>query len=82
MGNNPGQVLTAAQVNAKVAGGARGSVSINAPLIVQGSIDAATWPQVQRAMAENNQKLMQVVPHMIDGRTIENRRYRRYGGKR
>jgi tape measure domain-containing protein len=82
MGNNPGQVLTAAQVNAKVAGGARGGVNIDNRLYVQGSIDAVTWPKVQQAMAENNQHLMQVMPSMIDGRTIDNARYRRYGGRR
>jgi tape measure domain-containing protein len=82
MGNNPGQVLTAAQVNGLVTGGARGGVSISSPLIVQGSLTEEVLPKVQKMMAENNQKLMQVVPHMIDGRTIENARYRRYGGKR
>src|SRR6185503_10966186 len=48
MGKNPGQVLTAGQINGMITGARSGGVThINAPLIVQGSIEAATMPQVR-----------------------------------
>ncbi len=81
MGNNAGQVLTAAQINGLTAGGGRGSggLVINAGLTVQGSIDAASWPMVQQAMAAQERRIAQQVPGMIDKRVIDGKRNRQGG---
>lgn len=81
MGNNAGQVLTAAQINSLTAGGGRGGagVTINAGLTVQGSIDAASWPMVQQAMAAQERRIAQAVPTIIDRQVVDGKRNRRPG---
>ncbi len=78
MGRNPGQVLTAAQINGLSAGSGRGGVSnisVHAGLTVNGGIDAVSWPMVQRAMAEQERR----IPSLIDRQVFEGKRNRKPG---
>jgi tape measure domain-containing protein len=73
MGGN-GQVLNAALTNRILnAKGTGGAVSIYAPLIVQGSIDAVTWPKVEAAMRSQAQRIMSAVPGAVNATLIDNR---------
>jgi len=78
MGKNPGQVLTASQINGLSAGGrGGGATTINAPLIVQGSIDSATLPQVRTMMAENNRRIAASLPGAVNATMLDNRKHKR-----
>ncbi len=81
MGSNAGQVLTAAQINGLTAGSGRGSggLVINAGLTVHGSIDAASWPMVQQAMAAQERRIAQAVPSIVDRQVVDGKRNRRPG---
>lgn len=78
LGSNPAQVLRASDINSMVAGkGSAGGLSINAPLIVQGSIDAVTWPRVEAAMRSQAQQIMSAVPTAVNGTLTYNRRQKK-----
>lgn len=73
MGSNPGQVLRASDLNQMLGAPAGGSVSINAPLIVEGSIDAVTWPKVEAAMRQQARSILSSVPAAVNATLVDNR---------
>lgn len=78
MGKNPGQVLTAAQINGMVsAGRGNGSTTIDARMFIQGSVDAVTWPKVEAAMKSQARQIMANVPHAVNATLIDNRTHQR-----
>jgi tape measure domain-containing protein len=68
-----GQLLDASTTQRGLRGGGGGGVSVNAPLIVQGSIDAVTWPKVEAAMRSQAQRIMSAVPGAVNATLIDNR---------
>lgn len=80
MGNNPGQVLNAAQIASLIPRGGGGGVEIYSPIIVEGSLDHATMKDLRSEIDTNNRRIMSVLPRTIDARvndSIVNRRLRR-----
>jgi hypothetical protein len=73
-----GQVLNAALTNRLLSPGNKGGPTVvNANLVVQGSIDAVTWPKVEAAMKANSQKLLSMMPGVVNATLIDNRIHKR-----
>ena len=66
-----GQVLNASMTRQALGGGS--APSIYAPMIIQGSVDAVTWPRVEAAMRRQARVIMSSVPHAVNGTLIDNR---------
>lgn len=67
-----GQVLNASTTRGLLTGG-QGGGSVYAPFIVQGSIDAVTWPKVQQAMQMQRAQIMSAVPGAVNATLTDNR---------
>jgi tape measure domain-containing protein len=74
MGSNAGQVLRAADIAGMLGGGKEaGPTTLYAPLIVQGSIDAVTWPAVQQHLKQRDQALLSAMPTVVRATRIDDR---------
>lgn len=71
-----GQILNASTTRDMLKGGG-GAGSIYAPLIVQGSVDAVTWPSLQAAMQRQTRLIMSAVPATVNATITTNRKQQR-----
>lgn len=74
MGSNPGQVLRGSDIAGMMGPGQGASaVHINAPLIVEGSVDAVTWPKLEAAMRAQTRQIMTAMPGVVNATITDNR---------
>jgi len=78
-GRPPAYGMSAASVNTAGASLRSQSIgnTIDMSLTVQGSIDAATWPQVQQELAARDVRMLSVMPGVVNATLSDNRKQKR-----